>query len=367
MKKLTLKLKTVTPLFIGGADPEQPAEIREPSIKGALRFWFRAIYPNYTRADEERIFGSTGRQSGVLLRITDRPQAAAGQKGDGFDKHTAYLGYGAILYNKNSTNGKDKKSEAERPYFTKGKTFTLNLLFKPSLSEDDRHKVERSLWAWITFGGLGARSRRGFGSLMVKSIEGNELDKLSWRFNDNTTLTTAIKAFINSIADKPSSLAEYTCFSADSQCVVLLSPDKFSKFDYPALEYIGEQMLNYRSYNAEKNFQDDHDIMCKYLTNNTKPPSCPKRAAFGLPHNYFFSSSYKSGSVNFVEGDKEGRRASPLFISVQELVNRRYAVVVTFLPAIFLSDGGQVTISGGEDTPHLLLMIFPRLKILWDV
>lgn len=36
-------LKVLTPMFMGGADPEGAPELRAASIRGAMRFWFRAI------------------------------------------------------------------------------------------------------------------------------------------------------------------------------------------------------------------------------------------------------------------------------------------------------------------------------------
>jgi CRISPR/Cas system CMR-associated protein Cmr1 (group 7 of RAMP superfamily) len=41
MESLRLTCEVVTPLFGGGAD-QQP-EIRLPSIRGGVRFWFRAL------------------------------------------------------------------------------------------------------------------------------------------------------------------------------------------------------------------------------------------------------------------------------------------------------------------------------------
>jgi CRISPR type III-B/RAMP module RAMP protein Cmr1 len=42
MKQLAFKMQVVTPLFLSGAD-QHVAELRPPSIRGALRFWFRAM------------------------------------------------------------------------------------------------------------------------------------------------------------------------------------------------------------------------------------------------------------------------------------------------------------------------------------
>ena len=41
MKSLEVRFKVVTPCFLGGHDHH--AELRLPSIRGALRFWWRAI------------------------------------------------------------------------------------------------------------------------------------------------------------------------------------------------------------------------------------------------------------------------------------------------------------------------------------
>ncbi|MBA4369031.1 MAG: type III-B CRISPR module RAMP protein Cmr1, partial [Desulfobacterium sp.] len=37
------EVEIVTPMFLGGSDPKK-AELRAPSVKGALRFWWRALY-----------------------------------------------------------------------------------------------------------------------------------------------------------------------------------------------------------------------------------------------------------------------------------------------------------------------------------
>ncbi len=41
MKSIKFTLETITPLFLAGADGQTP-ELRPPSIKGMMRFWWRA-------------------------------------------------------------------------------------------------------------------------------------------------------------------------------------------------------------------------------------------------------------------------------------------------------------------------------------
>ena len=69
--------RVVTPLFLGGADGTE-AEIRAASLKGALRFWYRAT--SYSagadittiKKKEEEIFGSSEKgQSSFLIDVVD--------------------------------------------------------------------------------------------------------------------------------------------------------------------------------------------------------------------------------------------------------------------------------------------------------
>ena len=43
MNKLEVTFRVVTPMFLGGAKPNDFAELRPPSIKSAMRYWYRAL------------------------------------------------------------------------------------------------------------------------------------------------------------------------------------------------------------------------------------------------------------------------------------------------------------------------------------
>ena len=51
MNTLEIKFQIITPLFLGGSD-QQADGIRPSSIKGALRFWWRAL--NWARCLQQR-------------------------------------------------------------------------------------------------------------------------------------------------------------------------------------------------------------------------------------------------------------------------------------------------------------------------
>jgi CRISPR-associated protein Cmr1 len=152
--------------------------IRAASVRGALRFWWRALHGHqfktarelfdaeaalWGRAAEE---GKKGRSS-VEVRIL---QAKATEKEthnivlyDGKDGKRDQHAY-ALFAARGQTTGatEEQRNPAER--YRPGITFEL-LLRAPAGQEE---AIKRTVKAWILFGGYGARTRRGVGSLTVR-------------------------------------------------------------------------------------------------------------------------------------------------------------------------------------------------------
>src|SRR3990172_5820707 len=78
MNTIEFQCETITPMFMGSADPQE-CELRPPSIKGAMRFWWRAINGNLgldeLRKREAEIFGGSGEKeaerSKVIIKLHD--------------------------------------------------------------------------------------------------------------------------------------------------------------------------------------------------------------------------------------------------------------------------------------------------------
>lgn len=119
-------LETVTPLFLGGADPRGAPELRAASVRGALRFWLRALLGgiigddklNDLRKAESAVFGSTEGASPVVVRLqhgslqTQRfSQLAANKAG------VSYLFFAA----------RGTRQESERMAIKAGTSFELTL------------------------------------------------------------------------------------------------------------------------------------------------------------------------------------------------------------------------------------------------
>jgi len=148
MHELTVTLETVTPLLVRGADNRTP-ELRPPSFRGAMRYWLRAalggVIGDSNLDDlhklESAVFGSTERGSAIGIRLRDMNTR----------KHEA-----SILPHKNRGRAKALTGGFELVMSqTRGAD--------PAIWDAARASLELAL----TFGGVGLRSRRGYGTLRI--------------------------------------------------------------------------------------------------------------------------------------------------------------------------------------------------------
>ena len=184
MYRVTFECETITPMFLAGADGITP-ELRVPSIKGALRFWWRAMNGylpvNELRKKEAEIFGGVAEQKGkseLILRLdfpNQQDVIGTNLKNDyglkwqfsGGKLAGPHAGIGYLLY---STTLKGR----ERPFFrAQGKfqsSFRFSLTIKSRKEGYLKHAVA-AFWVLAHLGGLGTRVRRGAGNIAVTSVE----------------------------------------------------------------------------------------------------------------------------------------------------------------------------------------------------
>lgn len=363
MRKIEANFRIVTPLFMSGSERNR-AELREASIKGMLRYWWRVLAIGRENSLEEvkkkeaLIFGSseTG-QSNVLLMLIlpERIEPIESGKileydsGDVAGPGARYLGYG-VIEAFGSAKKKTKAGEVIRPCLKAPIDGVLRLLFKNGISEEDINSVEAALIAMGLFGGIGARSRKGYGSFNLLELRRNEEVK----FNAPEDIQD-LKAKISNLFKKYEikayeGMPEYTSYSTETR-IDIIDTDKDP---LRLLNSVGEAMQMYRSWgkdnrvngkDAEKIFKDDHDLARQAI--GQKVYKHPRRVVFGLPHNYFFSSDREKVDVS---PERQERRASPLFIHIQGLKNGQFAAVTTIMPADFLPRNERIVI-GGSTVP----------------
>lgn len=183
MEKLILPLEIVTPLFLGGAD-QQP-ELRPASMRGALRYWFRALvggglenmrgHLEELRVRESAVFGDTGAASAVTVRLTG---TAPVMQDFNLDKNKAHgrggRGHGEsghdYLYYSTKLGANDRV-----PFAPRAAEPSVRLILS-SRSPALLRQAGAAAWLLTRLGGLGTRSRRCAGSLQAGAHSGALLD-----------------------------------------------------------------------------------------------------------------------------------------------------------------------------------------------
>ena len=171
----TIEFEVLTPMFVGNAD--QRAEFRVPSLRGAMRYWFRALAGPCVGDDVSRlarverlVFGSgdEGSSSPVLLRCDRAPDARAEKNPPWVDQRVGYM-LGPGLHRAGREGG------LTRSFLAPGSKGTIGLRLtraEGGKQEDLRTVVTCTLWALSVYGGLGARARRGFGGIAFTGLDG---------------------------------------------------------------------------------------------------------------------------------------------------------------------------------------------------
>ncbi|MBA5248657.1 MAG: type III-B CRISPR module RAMP protein Cmr1 [Gammaproteobacteria bacterium] len=288
MKTITATYKIVTPMFISGAD-QTKAELRIPSIKGAIRFWWRALNGCQYKttealyAAEAKIFGGTYQdeknktiaiQSTILFSF-DKKQESLLSKDTKYKEN--YSNHKAIVY----LAGQGVANETQYLLNTK---FTLCLKSKSAIHPT----VINAITLWGLLGGLGERSRKGFGSVAIQSIK-NDIHSELFNFATVDVYKNKILSLLES--SDYASLATPHQYSAFSQHAKLHISTALKPKDLAHID-IAEHYQKCRKGNDKLN--EKHD----------------KRIAFG---------------------QSKPRQASPLFLHIHP-INGEFCNVRLYLP-----------------------------------
>lgn len=352
-KEVQVVLKFVTPAFIAGYDNRNSAEFRISSLKGLLRFWWRA-YQNFSDTtelydNESRIFGNTERRSKVSISLRSSQQLRTEQLSN-LAPPIGYLGYGPIIYDNNT-----RLFKTARPCISSNQVVELQFNFNSD--KDEMISVYNALWLLTHLGGIGSRSRRGFGSMQCSIVKDTD-SELELIVKSKTVeefrghLESGFKFIF--AKTKPSHKGGLPAFSSFSSHAKVYIFNQVFKDWQSALQAIGQEFLNYRSNRPHQLITTiagkDYSLVCgpSGFMSTQSISSAPMRLAFGLPHNYFSSSRKRGGTPPFQAefvanlGDEDfARRASPLIFHVAELEAHQSGInqcciVITWLRSQFL-------------------------------
>ncbi|HEX7185874.1 MAG TPA: type III-B CRISPR module RAMP protein Cmr1 [Thermoanaerobaculia bacterium] len=371
MEKEVFEVEIVTPCFLGGSagiGGMRAAEWRGASIRGELRWWFRAVAGalmslEEVRAREQAIFGGTDQRSLLRVRPLNRvaPVTAdwevrksarelaglcgdpaseerlrlVGTRGEILSNPIHYLGFGPV-----------DKGKIQRWYLPPGARVRFQLQWMGNVEKDLRELFARSFWAWLYLGGIGARSRKGFGSLQWIDEDGPA---------DRAAFVEQIRSKIPP-ENGEAVLPEWTCFSSHSRIFIGQGMGSWQE----AMTNLGAWLICFRRRYGYP--QDGRTIAGRPVAGRDYEWAAPKgrrprggipdKTAFGLPlpfkRKYKDTGREAGETVVWNSPDGDARRASPLLLHVAHIGNS-YIPVLTYLPARFLPEVGRPVFEGHPD------------------
>jgi CRISPR-associated protein Cmr1 len=167
MKTETFELEFITPCFSAGAD-QAKAELRAPSIRGQLRWWFRVLGGSTT--DERTLFGGVhgeATSSNIRVRICSPPMG--GETGWSSNALTIQRGGYLWYFIKAGSPTRWQPNGAIAP----GSKFTIEIAHRSPLSAALQQQWATTLEAFLRFGGIGYRLTRCGGSIRCDHYAGN--------------------------------------------------------------------------------------------------------------------------------------------------------------------------------------------------
>lgn len=178
MQTVVFEMKTITPLFLAGADQEK-AELRAPSFRGLMRYWQRALVGGIVGTTDQglkqvveaetKVFGTTDTGSSFTIRISapnEKPKQFIESITNGWkDGKPISTGKGYLLWSM-------RLKKPPRYYFDKNTRFRLSLTTFGADTLSHQRAIA-ALWLLTRLGAVGSRSRRCAGSLSIQAVQGD--------------------------------------------------------------------------------------------------------------------------------------------------------------------------------------------------
>ncbi len=341
LEKLEYELEFITPAFIGGANPGEVSELRPASIVGMLRYWFRVIVGAFVESTEElfklesELFGNQEKAGKVWVRVKDKVCKKLDKcvtTSFNEDSGKIYLGYGNILYlnfKENKNHRRDYKLLynlcREKSKRLKGFFFVKPMLSKETTAnieiitpEKLRKKIEALIYIFSQIGALGARNRRGWGSLYLKPTKSNKYENYlfnNWSIWDKDELIKAMKILTGTKNFEKLPFEIYRI-------------KKEHNTPLEALEFIGKEYKEFRY-----TYEPDYSNVKRFLLNPREGKKIieresVKRAYLGMPIIFRFSSDKRLKNKSVEVKTNTGRFASPMHIRIIRLLNGKYTSLI---------------------------------------
>lgn len=207
----TYTIRVITPIFGGGVLPGENdlgMVIRPSSIRGHLRFWWRATKgAKFDNAEllsvrEGEIWGTPDSPSPATIQISQPNNGELGQRkaSDNYGFQNKYGPESYVLFpareSKSSICKEGFSFQLKTNWLKHERLQHLRDLENAALRkekkppkaekiEDIGPEIEAAIWAWTNFGGIGSRTRRGCGALSCKETAPKDRGSIGKWYEDH--------------------------------------------------------------------------------------------------------------------------------------------------------------------------------------
>jgi CRISPR-associated protein Cmr1 len=321
----------ITPLFGGGAVPAEAdpvTVVRGSEIRGHLRFWWRACRGGQFNGDlvamktvEDKIWGAAYKKGDEPIPQEKTVQITVevlnvgtlikpfriekDKKGRNQAKPNAGIPpYAAFPLLPDQIELKKPQAQIHIQDVLENVSFRLTLSF-PQVHQKD---IEAALWAWETFGGLGARTRRGFGALHLLKIDSDAYNDLPSAASVKEWLEKKISVHV-----KPGSPPVGTPYLGANIQLAVTGPTKESK---DAWGILIKRLSEFRQtpYGRDGSSLWPEADATREITKSGHSTRKFPRAAFGLPIVFHFIDGVPADTTLQGAEQEHDRLASPLIL-----------------------------------------------------
>lgn len=321
-----------TPAFLAGAtqSDQGDCELRTATLRGQLRQWWRALYAGFLTVEELRtleaaVWGDTNQGSAIRLqlRVVERPTVNSYRHPPERESGVKYLAYGMNDGGNDrfrvDTDGEWQLAVATRATNVSYGVDETRQTFEIS-AEMIQEQFRSALWLLSQFGGVGAKGRKGFGSLKVRGSLA--ISALS----DIETVTKSMLEKINKVTAFDSERAESAAIFHPKTSVRSVEFTANNSID--ALEKFGKcykRFASSRKHNPEK---VSLGLPRKIHGPKEKPMSHQKEHTPPFP----LTMSGEKASLPL----KDQRHSAPIHFHLTDLGSERWKLNAVAFPAKFL-------------------------------
>jgi CRISPR-associated protein Cmr1 len=354
---IKLELQLITPMFGGGykaREVDTVQLIRPAAIRGHLRFWWRATagaryssVADLHKAETELWGAAATKDNPAVGKVAIQVQILSAGEETPYSqiappskpKDGPLHGYFLFPFRE------QREQNIPAAVGRRQVSFQLRLTLDASLSEAQRAEVRTALKAWIAFGGVGARTRRGCGALTVVGANANQ-----WLLP-----TRGLAEWLGMPPNAASKCDWTTLAGARGIVVPTASPEK-------AWSELGQFWARFRKGHFAQAYspmsggkwRDYRQVLCQLRSQgNTLRLAKP---FLGLPIVYqkFGKQTPFTGTL---EPAESGRMASPVILKPIALQGGKYGALVLVMnapkPNRIQIDGKEYTLAAPTKDPVL--------------